>query len=108
VLPVHARRAWHLKKNRVSGLAMKLLLAWLAATGYALYYFATDANEAWLPLLHWVVGLAFPLLLVWHIRRGRARAIASQNEFARGVQDARPVPLGAEIEQTKRKQHVAS
>lgn len=78
VLPVHTRRAWHLHKNRGSGFLMQSVLLWLSLTGYALYYFATDANAAWLPLLHWVVGLALPLMLVLHIRRGRA---ASQTVF---------------------------
>lgn len=73
VLPVHARRAWQLKKNRSSGLSMKIILFWLAASGYALYYFTSEANENWLPLLHWVVGLGLPLMLVFHIRRGRRR-----------------------------------
>ena len=73
VLPVHARRAWQLKKNRRSGLSMKIIFFWLGGTGYALYYFASEANETWLPLLHWSVGLALPLLLVFPIRRGRAR-----------------------------------
>jgi len=73
VLPAHARRAWQLKKNRASGLALKSISLWLAATGYALYYFASDANQAWLPLLHWIVGLTLPLMLALHIRRGRAR-----------------------------------
>jgi cation transport ATPase len=73
VLPVHARRAWQLRKNRASGLGMKLALGWLAATGYSLYYFASESNETWLPLLHWSAGLALPLLLVFHIRRGRVR-----------------------------------
>lgn len=73
VLPIHARRAWHLKKNRGSGLAMKSLFAWLAITGYALYYFANPENETWLPLLHWIAGLLLPLMLIVHIRRGRAR-----------------------------------
>ncbi len=72
VLPVHARRAWQLKKNRASGLSMKIMSLWLSVTGYALYYFASDANATWLPLLHWIVGLTLPLLLILHIRRGRA------------------------------------
>lgn len=71
VLPVHMRRAWHFKKNRASGLAMNSIFVWLAATGYALYYFASEANAAWLPHLHWIVGLALPLMLILHIRRGR-------------------------------------
>lgn len=83
VLPVHARRAWQLKKNRASGLSMKIIFLWLAATGYALYYFARETNEAWLPLLHWIVGLVLPLLLVLHIRRGRALKILAKPAGAR-------------------------
>jgi hypothetical protein len=73
VLPIHARRAWHLKKNRTTGLVMKGAFLWMALTGYALYYFASDANEVWLPLLHWIAGLSLPLVLLVHIVRGRAR-----------------------------------
>jgi hypothetical protein len=73
VLPVHARRAWQLNKNRKSGLLMKIIFLWLALSGYALYYFASDSNENWLPVLHWGAGICVPLLLVMHIRRGRQR-----------------------------------
>ena len=44
----HMRLAWSRKQNHRSGMAMFTLNAWLAATGYALYYFATDDNAAWL------------------------------------------------------------
>lgn len=74
VLPVHARRAWQLHKNRSSGLLMKALFLWLALSGYALYYFASDSNENWLPLFHWGAGICVPLLLALHIRQGRQRA----------------------------------
>ena len=73
VLSNHARRAWQLKKNRYSGLLMKVLLLWLAITGYALYYFASEGNENWLPVLHWGAGISVPLMLVSHIRMGRKR-----------------------------------
>lgn len=73
VLPHHAQRAWSLKKNRGHGLALLAVLAWLALTGYALYYFATDDNRRWLPLLHWIPGLALPPLLLMHIVQGRKR-----------------------------------
>ncbi|HNL32874.1 MAG TPA: hypothetical protein PKI23_10920, partial [Pseudomonadales bacterium] len=69
----HMRLAWSRKQNHRSGMAMFTLNAWLAATGYALYYFATDDNAAWLPLLHWVVGLALPPALVAHVVVGRRR-----------------------------------
>lgn len=74
VLPVHARRAWQLNKNRSSGVLMKALFLWLGLTGYALYYFASDSNENWLPILHWGVGLSVPLMLLLHIHQGRKRA----------------------------------
>lgn len=70
----HMRLALERKKNRATGLPMLALIIWLAFTGYALYYFSTDANAAWLPLLHWIAGLALPLLLTAHIFAGRRRA----------------------------------
>jgi hypothetical protein len=73
VLSNHARRAWQLNKNRYSGVLMKVLLLWLAITGYALYYFASEGNENWLPVLHWGAGISVPLMLVSHIRMGRKR-----------------------------------
>lgn len=82
VLPIHARRAWHLKKNRLTGFAMEALFLWLALTGYALYYFSSDDNEAWLPLLHWIVGLLLPLMLIVHIWRGRRRTVTVFNPVA--------------------------
>ncbi len=79
LLPGHTRSAWRLKKNRPSGLGMKLLFGWLTLTGYCLYYFISEANEAWLPALHWSIGLAAPVVLILHIRLGRQRhAPASQ------------------------------
>lgn len=69
----HAGRAWQLRKNRLMGAGLTIAFAWLAVSGYALYYFSTDANQAWLPLLHWIPGLALPAVLGWHIRAGRAR-----------------------------------
>lgn len=77
VLPVHARLGWQLRRNRGSGLAMKAFLLWLAATGYALYYFADDDNRGWLALLHWVLGLPLPCLLALHIWHGRRRGGAT-------------------------------
>lgn len=73
VLPVHAKRAWQLKKNRPSGVFMKTLFLWLALSGYALYYFASDYNENWLPVLHWGAGISVPVVIVMHIRTGRKR-----------------------------------
>jgi hypothetical protein len=74
VLPVHARRAWNLRKNRVSGVAVQGILLWMALTAYALYYFIDADANPWLPWLHWLPGLVLPLLLSAHIVIGRRRA----------------------------------
>ena len=71
--PNHIRLAMDRRRNQRSGLTMLGLTVWLAATGYALYYFPTDDNANWLPHLHWIAGLALPLMLVLHIRMGRRR-----------------------------------
>lgn len=81
----HIRLAWKRRKNLGTGLAMLAATGWLGASGYALYYFASEANEAWLPLTHWVAGLALPLAAFLHIRRGRRKP-------ARKRRHARPTP----------------
>ena len=72
--PNHMRLAWNRRKNMRSGAPMLALTVWLTARGYALYYFSTDDNAAWLPLLHWIAGLALHVILVMQIHIGRRRA----------------------------------
>ena len=71
----HMRLAWSRRKNLRTGLPMLAMTAWLAATGYAMYYFASDDNAAWLPLLHWIAGLALPGWLSVHVLAGRRRSL---------------------------------
>lgn len=82
VLPVHARQAWKFKRNRISGLSIKIVFLWLAGTGYALYYFASDENQTWLALLHWGVGLPLPLLIAFHVRHRHRRTAATRGRQA--------------------------
>ncbi|MCH8619577.1 DUF4405 domain-containing protein [Undibacterium sp. TS12] len=67
----HMRRAHRAGRNRNSGWSMIALLLWLALTGYALYYFASETLRPYWSLVHWVAGCALPLLLWLHIRLGR-------------------------------------
>lgn len=67
----HAARAWQLRRQRAHGALLAGTLVWLALSGYALYYFSTDDNRAWLPLVHWLPGLAMPLALGLHIHHAR-------------------------------------
>lgn len=78
VLPVHARTAWQRNRNRRTGLVLQICLAWLAATGYALYYFGGESTETWLPPLHWLPGLALPVVLALHVRLGRRAGLPAR------------------------------
>jgi hypothetical protein len=73
LLPSHVKLAWMRRKNRRTGLPMLAAWGWLAATGYALYYFSSDANAAWLPFLHWSAGLMLPAMLLIHLKQARRR-----------------------------------
>jgi hypothetical protein len=88
----HAGRAWRLGKNRSVGALLSAILLWLAVTGYALYYFSSDDNRTWLPLLHWLPGLALPLAVAWHVRRGQRR---SHRRTAGELQQLHAQPLPA-------------
>lgn len=72
VLPQHVHGAWTQARNRLPGGVLMLSMAWLTATGYALYYFVAAINTAWLSILHWLPGLVMPAVLWLHIRKGRA------------------------------------
>jgi len=85
VLPQHVRGAWELARNRKPGASLTVVTAWLGLSGYALYYFASEANQAWLPLAHWIPGLILPLLLWEHIRRGRARVCRARHQTIAGT-----------------------
>lgn len=79
VLPVHARMAWQRNRNRPTGLVLQAWLAWLAATGYGLYYFSSESTETWLPPLHWLPGLALPVVLALHVRLGRRAGLPARD-----------------------------
>lgn len=95
----HMRLAWGRRRNLASGLAMLGYLISLAVTGYALYYFSSDANAVWLPLLHWGAGLALPVGLAFHVLAGRQRQPRRQPRPHRApilrVIDAEPLPSNA-------------
>ncbi len=76
LVPVHMKLAWERGRNRTGGLVMLTVCVWLALTGYALWYFASEENQAWLPVLHWGCGLGFPLILALHVPLGRRRVAA--------------------------------
>lgn len=71
----HMRRAYRARRNRKSGWSMIISLVWLALTGYALYYFASETLRPYWSVAHWIIGLILPPLLWLHIRLGRRPSV---------------------------------
>lgn len=78
----HVAHGWKARKNRVSGVLLLAVNAFLVATGYGLYYASGETFRAWLSRWHAWVGLTIGLLLPvhvvlgWLVRRGRQRRTA--------------------------------
>jgi hypothetical protein len=71
LIHVHLRRALKARRNLGTGWGMIGTLAFLALTGYGLYYLADEASRPVWSVLHWAAGLAAPALFVLHIVIGR-------------------------------------
>jgi hypothetical protein len=90
LLPIHVRHHWNGEKNRLAGTLMGAIALLLIGSGYALYYFGSEATRPWISALHWLLGIAALPILIWHVvsgrrsmQRGRASAGASRGQ-ARG------------------------
>jgi cation transport ATPase len=73
LLPLHVRRAWRMRRNLATGIAMLAVNATLVATGYALYYAGSESLRSSSSVIHWGVGLGAVALMATHIVVGRAR-----------------------------------
>jgi len=71
LLPVHVRLGWNAVRNRVSGLTLVIVGAFLTLSGLALYYASAEGFRGWSSTLHWVVGIVLPLTLIVHVVRGK-------------------------------------
>ncbi|WP_346837236.1 hypothetical protein [Microbulbifer sp. SAOS-129_SWC] len=68
---VHMRAGWHRRQNRVSGLLLVLLFAFLLASAVGIYYFGDMDLSRLSSLSHSLVGLVLVLLFAWHAVVGR-------------------------------------
>lgn len=98
----HAHKAWRLGKNRIMGALLTGYVIWLAATGYALYYFSSDTNETWLPLLHWIPGLSLPVVIAVHVLAGRHRPPLRETI---GIRQTQPATQSASMRHTQEHLH---
>jgi hypothetical protein len=67
----HMRRAYHARRNLVTGWLMISVLAWLALSAFGLYYLAGETSRPLWSAAHWLLGLVIAPLLVLHIKLGR-------------------------------------
>ena len=66
LIPVHIRRGWRARKNRLSGGAMVTLNALLIPTAFGLYYSGSDLMRPWISDAHIAAGFALAALIVIH------------------------------------------
>lgn len=73
LLRAHMLKAWHLRKNRISGALASLVMIMLMASGYLLYYAGDEMVRPIISLVHWSIGLGLGAMLPLHIWLGRRR-----------------------------------
>jgi hypothetical protein len=71
LVPMHLRRAWSARKNRITGTVMATFNAVLIITAFGLYYSGSDVVRPWISRLHYGLGLALPVLFLVHVVSGR-------------------------------------
>jgi cation transport ATPase len=71
LVPLHVRRAWRSRRNRLTGPVMVVVNAVLIATAFGLYYAGSETVRPWISDAHTAVGLALPALLMVHVWLGR-------------------------------------
>jgi hypothetical protein len=81
LVPLHLRRAWRAKKNRLTGSIMATVNIILIITAFGLYYFGSDDVRPWTSRIHYVVGFALPIFGLVHVLSGR-RSMAEARERA--------------------------
>jgi hypothetical protein len=69
LLAHHVPAGWATLKNRWSGICLLAILAWLAASGYLLYYSGSESLRTFASQSHLWIGVAAAIVVGWHIRR---------------------------------------
>ena len=71
LVPLHVRRVWRSRRNRLTGPIMIAINAILIASAFELYYAGSDVLRRWMGDAHIVIGLALPAGLILHVWLGR-------------------------------------
>ena len=75
LIPLHFLRAWHARKNLVSGSLMAAFNAALIVTAFGLYYLGSESVRPWMSWIHIAAGLSVSLMFPIHILLGRRQSV---------------------------------
>lgn len=70
LLALHVRIGWRRRRNRISGLALLVLLATLPLTAVGIYYFGEEVYSLGSSAVHALAGLLAAVVYVWHAVSG--------------------------------------
>lgn len=90
LLPRHVKLGWRQGLNRGSGLPVLFATAFLALSGYGLYYVVSDEWRDRIGVLHWAVGLAAVAAIGLHIALGKQQARLRRRNAARQLAARHP------------------
>ena len=71
LVPMHIRRGWRIRRNRLAGATLTVACGLLVVSGYLLYYAGGESLRKTATYIHEFLGVGLPLLIAWHIARGR-------------------------------------
>ncbi len=71
LVPLHVKRGWQVRRNRLTGSIILASNAVLVVTAFGLYYAGSESLRLSLSDIHIVVGLCLPILFLIHVVTGR-------------------------------------
>ena len=77
LIPLHFLRAWHARKNLLSGSVMAAVNALLIVTAFGLYYLGSESVRPWMSWIHIAAGLFVALMFPIHILLGRRQKLGA-------------------------------
>jgi hypothetical protein len=83
LLPGHVAHNWRRRIHYRTGLFLVVSVAWLALTGYGLYYLVSDRLRSLISVAHWGVGLSSVFALVAHVVLSYRRAARRRTDIVR-------------------------
>ena len=71
LVPLHVRRGWLARRNRLTGTVMAVCNAVFILTAFGLYYLGSETWRPWASGLHIGAGIVLPILFLVHVVVGR-------------------------------------